>query len=121
MRFIRYAVLAIIALFLVTLALANRDAVTLHLIPEHLVGYVGLTESTNSISLPLFVVIFGGVVLGLSLGFAAEWVREHKFRAEAARGRRETKRLTREMESMKRAKNDGDDVLALLDDAGTAR
>jgi uncharacterized integral membrane protein len=122
MRYIRYAILAIIAICLVTVALANREFVTLNLLPQTLAELIGYPATLNSISLPLFVVIFGGVVAGLLLGFIWEWIREHKHRANATRQRREKERLAREVAKMKStsAAND-DDVLALLEDTGAAR
>ena len=121
MRYIRYAILALIAIFLVTLALANREFVTLRLMPDDLAALIRYPAALNSISIPIFGVIFAGVLLGLFLGFVAEWLREHKYRAQAAREHRENKRLTKEVAAMKTEKADGDDVLALLDDAGPAR
>lgn len=121
MRFIRYAILAIVAIFLILLALANRDAVTLRLMPDDVAALIGYPEGGNVVSLPLFVVIFGGILLGVALGYLAEWLREHKFRVEARRGRRETARLEKELAAMKTEKVEGDEVLALLEDAGSAR
>ncbi|MDJ0627040.1 MAG: LapA family protein [Rhodobacter sp.] len=116
MRYIRYAILAAIAVCLVTVALANRGPVTLTLMPTEVSGLIGIPDL--SITLPLFIVIFLGVVAGLLLGFVWEWLREHKHRAEAATQRREKERLVREVEKMKTASAEtGDEVLALLDKA----
>jgi uncharacterized integral membrane protein len=113
MRYIRYAILAAIAIVLITVALANRAPVTLHLLPEELALMLGIGAS---VTLPLFIVIFGGVIAGLLLGFVWEWLREHKHRAEAARQRREKERLAREVNRL-RTDNPahGDEVLALLE------
>ena len=71
-----------------------------------------------SINLPLFVVIFGGVGVGLLVGFLWEWIREHRQRAEAAAQRREMDRMRREIKRVKADKHEGkDDVLAILDEA----
>lgn len=115
MRYIRYAILAVIAVALVVLALANRAAVELKLLPTGLADLVGLQER---ISLPLFVVIFGGIAVGLLLGFLWEWLREHKHRAYGRQEHRQVVRLEREVERLKGQKHEGkDDVLALLDEA----
>lgn len=122
MRYFRYAILAAVAICLVTVALANREAVTLNLLPTGLADLIRYPESANTLSLPLFVVIFGGIIAGLLLGFVWEWLREHKHRAEAATQRREKERLAREVARMKTARPEhGDDVLALLEADGTAR
>jgi len=113
MRYIRYVFLGLLALGLITVALANRGAVTLHLLPDGVAGFVLLP---NTLDLPLFVIIFGGIVAGLLIGFVWEWFREHKVRAEGARARREVKTLEREMTRLKGdVVGDKDEILALLD------
>ena len=113
MRYIRYGFLAALAIVLITVALANRAPVTLNLLPEGLTGFLGFSWT---ISLPLFLVIFGGIVAGILIGFIWEWMREHHHRAEASRARREAERLTREVEKLRGASPEkGDDVLALLE------
>lgn len=114
-RLIKYLVLLAIALVLVVLALANRGAVTLQLLPDEIAGWTGLPNVP--VELPLFMVIFGGVVLGLLIGFIWEWLREHRHRAEASRERRARTKLEREMADLKgKSGQPDDDVLALLDD-----
>ncbi|WP_456391207.1 lipopolysaccharide assembly protein LapA domain-containing protein [Profundibacter sp.] len=113
MRYIRYAFLIVLAVALITIAIANRAAVTLHLMPEELAGFVLLP---NTLELPLFVIIFGGIIAGLLIGFVWEWFREHKGRAEGARARREVKSLEREVTRLKGDVTDEkDEILALLD------
>ena len=120
MRYIRYAILAAIAICLITVAIANRGAVTLSLLPEEVALLTGLPQL--SITLPLFIVIFAGILAGLLLGFVWEWLREHKHRAEASAQRREKERLAQEMNKMKSTRPGADDdVLALLEDGGAAR
>ncbi|MAQ86156.1 LapA family protein [Psychromarinibacter halotolerans] len=114
MRYIRYLILAVIAVCLITVALANREMVTLNVLPEQTSLLLGFN---SSVTLPLFLVILGGVVIGLLLGFVWEWLREHKHRAEAAHQRREKEKLAREVTRIKHEKpGTSDDVLALLED-----
>lgn len=113
MKYIRYLFLLCLGVVLIAVALANRDMVELQLLPEGLARVAGMNPS---ITLPLFVVIFGGVVAGLLIGFVWEWLREHKHRAEVNRKAREVGKLEREVRKLKGEKNQGkDDVLALLD------
>lgn len=117
MRFIRYLLLAVLAVCLVTLALANAKLVTLNLLPEVLAQATGLSLA---IELPLFAVIFIGILAGLLMGFVWEWLREHKHRAEASRRRAEVKKLESELKRVKgvsEAADKGDEVLALLEKA----
>lgn len=115
MRYIKYAFLAIVALALVSVAVANRDIVTLTLLPSGLAALAGTNES---IQLPLFAVIIAGVATGLLVGFVWEWLREFRQRAESARKDAEIKRLNRDLRRLKAEKHEGkDEVLALLDEA----
>ena len=113
MRYIRYGFLAALAIVLVTMALANRAVVTLHLLPAEVSGFLGFSWT---ITLPLFIVIFGGIIAGILIGFVWEWLREHRQRAEAAAARRERDRLAREVEKLRGPSPEkGDDVLALIE------
>ena len=115
MRYIRYAFLAALAIVLVSVALANRGMVTLQLLPSGLSDLAGMNRT---IELPLFIVIFGGIVAGLLIGFVWEWLREHKHRAAASLRQAEVKRLERELRRTKAERDkDKDEVLALLDEA----
>ena len=115
MRYIRYAILAVLTVILVSVALANRESVLLELLPSGLADLVG---QNWVIELPLFVVIFGGVAAGLLIGFVWEWIREHKHRREAAVKAREARQLEREVNRLKTERNKGkDEVLAILDEA----
>ena len=113
MRYIRYGFLAALAIVLVTVALANRTPVELHLLPEDVSGFLGFSWT---ISLPLFIVIFGGIIAGILIGFVWEWLREHRLRAEASVAKRERDKLAREVEKLKGPSPEkGDDVLALIE------
>ncbi|MEM9395551.1 MAG: LapA family protein [Pseudomonadota bacterium] len=121
MRYIKYLFLAILAICLLTIAFANRNLVTLTLLPGEMGAFAGYNAS---ISLPLYVVIFGGIAAGLLIGFFSEWLRETKHRNEASRQRTEARRLKREVEVMKSQKtvDEGkDEILALLEDGSGAR
>lgn len=113
MRLVRVAFLVVLAAVLVVLALANRGPVMLRLLPENMAAFVPVP---TSVTLPLFLVIFAAILLGLLIGFVWEWLREHRYRAEARRQRRTADELKREMRVLKgRGQRDKDDVLALLE------
>ncbi len=116
MRYIRYAVLGTLAVLLVSVSLANRSIVDLKLMPDAVAELFGFN---TGISLPLFVVVLGGVGAGLVIGFIWEWIREHKHRREAGSQKKEVRKLAREVDKLKEQKNRGkDEVLAILEDAG---
>lgn len=113
MRYVRYAFYGTLGLALLTIALANRGPVTLQLLPEEIAAFA---DWNYSVTLPLFLVILGFIVFGLAIGYAAEWLREHKHRAAASENRRERQRLEREVDKLKTpAPGSGDEVLAILD------
>ncbi|MEO1139160.1 MAG: DUF1049 domain-containing protein [Pseudomonadota bacterium] len=115
MRYIRYASIAVFGLALVLIALANRQAVEIKVLPRELAGLAALNPSYE---VPLFVIIFGGILAGLIVGFIWEWIREAKERAAAARQAREMANLRAEVKRLKGEKHEGkDEVLALLDEA----
>lgn len=115
MRYIRYAFLGVLGIVLISVSLANRGAVTLKLVPDDIAGLLGVNFA---VSLPLFVVVLGGIAAGLVIGFFWEWMREYKHRREAGQKHRELRKLEREVTRLKRDKvKDQDEVLALLDEA----
>ena len=115
MRYVRYLCIAIFAIALIAVALANRSMVSLKLLPTEVSGWFALNPE---IQVPLFIVILGSIIAGLLVGFVWEWIREYGQRAEAARQAREMRRLEREVASLKGEKyQDQDEVLALLDQA----
>lgn len=115
MRYVRYLCIAVFAVALIAVALANRAMVPLKILPTEVSGWFALNPQ---IELPLFVVILGSILAGLLIGFVWEWIREYGQRAEAAKQAREMRRLEREVARLKGEKHQGkDEVLALLDEA----
>jgi putative membrane protein len=113
MRYLKFAFLGVLGLVLLTLALANRGAVTLRLLPEEMGSYLGVDWAVD---LPLFIVVFGGIVAGLLIGFVWEWFREHKHRAAGAQARREAAKLEREVTKLRDTRaSPEDEILALLE------
>lgn len=110
---LRIVFLAVVAILLVTFALANRTVVGVQLLPPDLGALIGFDWS---VTLPVWLIFLAGLLAGLVLGFVWEWLREHRQRAEASRGRREVKRLERELAVMKDSTGlPQDDVLALIE------
>lgn len=117
-RTLRYVFLGLLATALLTVALANRAPVTLRLLPDGMGTFLGLG---GALELPLFLVIFGGIVAGLLIGFVWEWFREAKHRSNSSSKTREVSRLERELAVLRDTKAEPqDDVLALLDKPRTA-
>ena len=112
-RYTRYLLLVALAISLLIVALANRDVVTLNALPADVAAFANLNYA---FALPLYLVIFGSIVVGLMIGFVWEWFREHKHRSSAKARAREISRLEREIESLRRVEpGKKDDVLAILE------
>ncbi len=112
-RFLRYIFLGLVALVLVTVALANRAPVVVNALPPDLAE---LAQVDWRIALPLYVVMFGGIAAGLLIGFVWEWLRERKHRVTATVKHREVSKLERELAQLRDAKGVvQDDVIALLE------
>ncbi len=113
MGFLRLLLLGVLGGGLVFLSVANREVVTVRLYPEgfgHVVGHPG------AFLVPQFAVLFAGVLAGLVVGFAWEYVREHRHRREAGLRGRALRRLEREVASLRaRAGEGGDEILTLVD------
>lgn len=113
LRTLRYALIAVLLLVLLTMALANRTVVPVRFLPEDVGALLGLSWQME---LPLFLVILGGVATGVLIGFTWEWLREHKHRKTASQRGRDLARLERELEVMRDSRSvPGDDVLALIE------
>ncbi|MDH5453185.1 MAG: LapA family protein [Paracoccaceae bacterium] len=119
MRTLRLIFLAVLGIALLAVASANRTPVTLRLLPEEMDNFLGFGWAMD---VPLFLVIFTGIVAGLGIGFVWEWLREAKIRAAASQHRREAGRLKQEVSRL-RAENatPQDEVLALLEGNSSPR
>lgn len=121
MRLVKLIFLAVLAVVLVVVALANSALVTLRVLPETMAGFLGWSWQ---ITLPMFAVIVGGLIVGLLIGFTWEFLREHKHRSAARQERREKEALKRENDKLRtdrRGNRANDDVLALLEDGSVPR
>lgn len=119
MRIIRMLFVALMALALIVLALANRGMVTVRAFPDNLDGWLG---GAWSVTVPLFLLIFVAILLGVVLGLVWEWLREAQLRTESARRARDIAELEREVGTLRsRNVQPRDEVLAILDNAAAAK
>ena len=80
--------------------------------PENLSSLLGIKIVVD---IPLFLVFFSGIFIGLVMGFVWEWLREYKFRVEANLNEKRLSRAETELSEMHAKDNKGDDVLTLLE------
>ena len=110
MRILKMTLLAILALFIILVAVANRELVVVELLPAEL-GFVGDLRW----EMPLFVLIIGMAAGGFALGWFWEWFHDKHVRDVARQRRRKIVALEREVEGLRRDTGvEEDEVLALL-------
>jgi len=96
LRKILTAIIVIPLLIIVVgFAVANRQAVTISFDP------FSATQPAYAITLPLFVVIFILVILGVIIGGIAAWLRQNSWRRSARRLDAEVRALHDEMRAMR--------------------
>lgn len=86
-RIMTFAVFIPLAIVLVALAVANRAPADLTLDPFN-PGNPALT-----VTLPLFIYLFGALALGLVIGSVATWFRQGHYRKQARHNEAELARL----------------------------
>lgn len=119
LRFLRILFLALLGIALLAVASANLDPVTVRALPKDMALVLG---NDWQIELPLFIVIFAGILAGLGIGFVWEWFREAKHRSALAEHKREAGNLRREVSKLRTEnRKPDDDVIALLEGDGAAR
>ena len=119
LKTLRIAFWAVVAILLVMVGLSNRGMVTVRAMPEVLAGPLGIAPD---VTVPLFVVIFAGVALGLFVGFVWEWLREWNERAVSRAKDAEITRLNAELTRLNAEKAVGkDEVLALVERTGSQK
>lgn len=111
-RWLRLILIAVVALALLLIAGANRDLVTLHLLPPEMARFAGTGDGWQ---VPLFLVLFATLLIGFGLGLLWEFVRERGHRVAARDHRQQAAILAREVKRLKGPTGPADEVLAILD------
>jgi uncharacterized integral membrane protein len=89
-------VLIPLAVLIIGFAVANRQAVTVSFDP------FDSSQPAYSSTLPLFVIIFLLVIVGVLAGGIAAWLRQGKWRSAARRAEAQNRELTAEVASLRR-------------------
>src|ERR1051325_10674705 len=85
-----------LAVLIVAFAVANRQVVTVSFDP------FSSADPAYAMKLPLFVVIFALVILGVIVGGIATWLRQASWRRTARRLDADVRTLHQELEAMRR-------------------
>src|SRR5271166_3653889 len=97
-RFIRYAVLALIAAVLLLFAFANQEVVEVSFDP-----FGSRDNPALAFALPLFAVAIVFAALGVIAGAAATWLSQGRHRRAARQHRAEAQKWRAEAEALKTA------------------
>jgi uncharacterized integral membrane protein len=96
-RIIGWVVLVPLCVALIIFALANRQLVVINFNP-----FAPVDVLPPGVGVPLFLVLFGMLLVGVLFGGTATWFAQGGHRREERRYRRETERLHRELEVARR-------------------
>lgn len=91
-RFLRLLLLVPLAVAAIAMAEANRHSVAIYLDP-----LAGSGTGGTEIAVPLFVVVFASLVIGVILGSMATYFEQSKYRAAARKARAEADSLRAEV------------------------
>lgn len=95
-NFLKFLILAPVALLFLAFAMANRQNVVVSFDP-----FRGGDIRAPQIVLPLFIVLIAAVMFGVVLGGAATWFRQRRFRKAAREARARAENLHSEIESLR--------------------
>ncbi len=101
-RLVGWFVLVPLCAVLVVFALANRQLVTVNLNP-FAPQDIAQAAAAAGYGVPLFLVIYAVLLVGVLLGGVATWFAQSHHRAEKRRWRRESERLSHDLEAARRA------------------
>ena len=86
-KFVAFTVLVPLAIVIVMFAVANREIITISFDP------FDTAHPAFALKMPLFILIFALVALGVVVGGIAAWLRQHKWRMRARRAEAEARDL----------------------------
>ncbi len=107
-KIVAAVILIPLAIVIIAFAVANRQIVTVSLdpfSPEH---------PASSVTLPLFVLILGLLIIGVVIGGTASWLRHGNLRRTARRFERDSRELRSELASLRQTPSGG----AIVPEAG---
>jgi len=99
-KFIRYLIIAPLALIFVALAVANREMVELSLDP------FALFDPPLALRMPLFLLVILSILVGVVAGGFAAWLRQGKWRRAARENGSEAELWRAEADRLRRGKGE---------------
>ncbi|MGJ8532295.1 MAG: lipopolysaccharide assembly protein LapA domain-containing protein [Alphaproteobacteria bacterium] len=105
MRFIKYLILIPLGIIVVVLSIANRGAVTVSLNPFPDAA-TGTDLAVLSYSVPLYLLLFGFLLLGVVLGGLGSWFSQGKWRRKARENEHQASRQQQRAEEAEQKARD---------------
>ncbi len=99
-KFIRYLVIVPLGIIIVSLAVTNRQLVSVSLDPLH------LFDPPLSLRMPLFLLIILSLLIGVIAGGAAAWIRQGKWRRAARDNNSEAELWRAEADRLRRSQSE---------------
>ena len=98
-KFLAIAILVPLAIIIVMFAVANREIITVSFDP------FDSAQPAYALKMPLFMLIFALVALGVVVGGIAAWLKQHKWRNRARRAEAEARDLRARLDSAEPRRN----------------
>ena len=95
-RIVSIVIVVPLAVVIIAFAVANRQSITVSFDP------LSSTSPTYAVTLPLFVLIFVLLILGVLIGGAAAWIGQTRWRRTARKLDGEVRVLHQEMDAIRR-------------------
>ncbi|WP_306260290.1 lipopolysaccharide assembly protein LapA domain-containing protein [Pararhizobium sp. IMCC21322] len=105
MWFIKYLILIPLGIIVVVLSIANRGAVTVSLNPFQ-DSAAGTDLAVLSYSVPLYLLLFGFLLLGVILGGLGSWFSQGKWRRKARENEHQASRQQQRAEEAEKKARD---------------
>jgi uncharacterized integral membrane protein len=94
-KFATLVILVPLTVVIVMFAVANRETIAVSFDP------FDVAHPAYAIKMPLFILIFVLVAIGVVIGGVASWLRQHRWRARARRAETESRELRAALEAQR--------------------
>ncbi|MEA2983601.1 MAG: hypothetical protein QOF09_5424 [Alphaproteobacteria bacterium] len=98
-KFVAIAILLPLAIVIVMFAVANREIITVSFDP------FDSAQPALALKMPLFLLIFALVAVGVVIGGIAAWLKQHKWRMRARRAEAEARELRARLDTEQPRRN----------------
>ena len=113
MKYIKFLVLLVIAVILILFAIANNQISEIRILPDN---FIISSKVQSFYLLPLFMILYIALAVGILLGFFFEYFRARKQRVKLKQAKRDINLLQSKIKKLNLKHSDGDsEILNLID------